>query len=60
MNKPRKQPADYPEHTTGSKLAEEARKMGNTLSDAKRASLFKRGMAMIYGGDAKQTTRTGR
>jgi hypothetical protein len=62
MSKPVKQPkhTDYPDHTGGCGHAAEARKQGNSLSDEKREDLFRRGMAMIYGGDARQTTRTRR
>jgi hypothetical protein len=40
---------EYPDSTPGSKLAAEVRKQANSLSDAKRATYMKRGMAMIYG-----------
>jgi hypothetical protein len=62
MNKPVKQPKqnEYPEKTKGCEIAAEARREGNSLSDKERENLFKSGMAMIYGGGAKQTTRTRR
>jgi hypothetical protein len=42
--------ADYPDQTPGSKLATEARKAANGLSETKHEELFKRGMQVIYGG----------
>jgi hypothetical protein len=62
MSKTGKQPKneEYPEQTEGCAIAAKARAEGNTLSDEKREDLFRRGMAMIYGGDARQTTRTRR
>ena len=58
MSKRTKAASDYPMTTRGSKLASEARKMGNALSDEKRAELLRRGMVKIYGGDPRQTTRS--
>ncbi len=55
-----KKSEDYPEQTSGSKLAAEARKLGNDLSESQREELFKRGMQVIYGGSGdKKTARTG-
>jgi hypothetical protein len=58
MSNPINHLKQYPEHTEGCKLASEARKAGNSLSNEKRAELFKLGMALIYGGGGKQTFRT--
>lgn len=44
---------DYPKGTRGSKAAAEIRKEANSLSDAKREDLFKRGMQIIYGAAGK-------
>lgn len=54
-----KKDVDYPDQTPGSKLAAEARKAANSLSEEKREELFKRGMQMIYGGSGdKEKART--
>lgn len=45
-----KKAADYPAQTEGGKLAAEARKAANGLSEQQREELFKRGMQVIYGG----------
>ena len=53
-----KKTVDYPDQTPGSKLAAEARKAANSLSEEKRDELFKRGMQVIYGGSGdKETAR---
>ena len=53
-----KKSTDYPAQTEGSKLAAEARKAANGLSEQAREELFKRGMQVIYGGSGgKQTAR---
>jgi hypothetical protein len=41
---------EYPKQTSGSKIADKARKMANGLSDSERECLYNKGMAMIYGG----------
>lgn len=41
---------EYPEHTSGSQLAREARDKANQLTEQQREELFRRGMRMIYGG----------
>jgi hypothetical protein len=40
---------DYPEETSGSRLAAKARKLANKLTPEQEAEHFRRGMAMIYG-----------
>jgi hypothetical protein len=55
MTKPNQNPQSsttptYPDQTTGSKAAASVRSEGNNWSEAKRESLFKRGMQIIYGG----------
>jgi hypothetical protein len=54
--KPRKL-LNYPDQTRGSKLAAEVRKKANGLSLKQRAQYFRKGMAMIYGGGAKEASR---
>ena len=51
-SKPR---AEYPDSSHGCKVASRARKMANSLSDDKRESHFRQGMAMIYGAGGKKT-----
>lgn len=41
---------DYPVETDGSRLAHDVRTQANRLSETQRASLFKQGMQVIYGG----------
>lgn len=60
MPKTRTVRREYPKETIGSKLAAEARSKCNGLTDSKRAELFNKGMALIYGGSSKQAARTGR
>jgi len=56
--KPRKA-LDYPDETQGSKLAAEIRKRANGLTAKQRAEFFRKGMAMIYGGNrTKETSRS--
>jgi hypothetical protein len=55
MSAPAKKQIDYPKETQGSKLASEIRKKANTLNDAQRENLFKRGMQIINGGAGKAT-----
>ena len=45
--------AEYPKESRGSKIADENRKQANSLTDAERESLFKRGMQIIYGAAGK-------
>ena len=53
-----KKSVEYPDQTSGSKLAAEARKLGNELTESQREELFKRGMQVIYGGSGdKETAR---
>jgi hypothetical protein len=52
-NEKAKKQIDYPKETSGSKLAAEIRREANSLSDARRESLFKRGMQIIYGAAGK-------
>jgi hypothetical protein len=52
MKKTKRQ-VEYPKETAGSKLAAEIRKEANSLTDARRESLFKRGMQIIYGASGK-------
>jgi hypothetical protein len=46
---------DYPDQTTGSKLALKVREKANKLSDERRADYLQRGLAMIYGAGSKKT-----
>ena len=41
---------DYPEETTGSRLAAEIRKRANKLTKEEREELFKKSMQVYYGG----------
>ena len=50
---------DYPEETSGSRLAAKARKLANTLTLEEEAEHYRRGMAMIYGGQSKEITGPG-
>jgi len=50
---------DYPEETSGSRLAAKARKLANKLTPEEEAAHFRRGMAIIYGGQPKEITGTG-
>ena len=55
-----KKKLDYPEETTGSRLAAEIRKRANELTKEERRHHFEKAMAMIYGGEpASKTTRSG-
>jgi hypothetical protein len=40
---------EYPEQTRGAKLARETRQEANSLTEAQREELFRKGMQMIYG-----------
>jgi len=50
---------DYPEETPGSRLAAKARKLASKLTPEQEAEHFRRGMAMIYGGQPKEITGAG-
>ena len=50
---------DYPEETSGSRLAAKARKLANKLTPEEEAEHFRRGMAMIYGNQPKEITGAG-
>jgi hypothetical protein len=52
-NAPKK--LDYPEETSGSRLAAKARKLANQLTPEQRREHFNGAMAMIY-GSAKEAT----
>ena len=56
----KKKTVDYPDHTTGSKLAAKVRQRANKLTDAQREECFKHGMAMIYGADGTKKTASSR
>lgn len=50
---------DYPDETYGSQLAAEIRKKANGLTAKQRAEYFRKGMAVIYGGNGtKETSRS--
>ena len=51
MKRKQRKALDYPEETAGSKMAAEIRKKTNGLTAKQRADYFRRGMAMIYGGN---------
>lgn len=51
MQEPEDVLLDYPDETTGSKLARDARERANNLSDSEREQLFRAGMVLIYGGN---------
>ncbi len=48
-------PSEYPDETAGSKLAAEARKLANTLTDEQRAECLESAKGLIYG-----RTKTGK
>ncbi|HEY5042890.1 MAG TPA: hypothetical protein VIK53_12900 [Verrucomicrobiae bacterium] len=50
---------DYPEETSGSRLAAKARKLASKLTPEEEAEHFRRGMAMIYGSQPKEITGAG-
>jgi len=50
---------DYPEETTGSRLAAKGRKLASKLTPEEEAEHFQRGMAMIYGSQSKEITGAG-
>jgi predicted nucleic acid-binding protein len=45
---------DYPEETTGSRLAAKNRKLASKLTPEQEAEHFRRGMALIYGSQSKE------
>jgi hypothetical protein len=49
MHKEKSKKKDYPEETVGSKLAAEARKLANPLTDEERADALEGAKSMIYG-----------
>ena len=49
MNKQKTRKKDYPDITVGSKLAAEARKLANSLSDEDRAESLEEAKSLIYG-----------
>lgn len=51
--------AAYPDETPGSRLAAKARKLASKLSPEEEAEHFRRGMAIIYGGQPKEITGAG-
>jgi len=51
---------DYPDQTRWSKLAAEVRKKANGLSPEQRAEYYRKGMAMICGGDVNSVSISGR
>ena len=55
----RKKKLDYPEETSGSRLAAKARKLASKLTPEEEAEHFRRGMAMIYGSQPKEITGAG-
>jgi hypothetical protein len=50
---------DYPEKTAGSEAAARGRARANKMTDAQREEYFRRGMAMIYGGQLSKKTVAG-
>ena len=50
---------DYPETTSGSRLAAKARKLASKLTPEQEAGHFRRGMAMVYGSQPKEITGAG-
>ena len=49
MNKQKSRKTEYPEDTIGSKLAAEARKSANSLTDEERAEALEGAKSLIYG-----------
>jgi hypothetical protein len=49
MNKQKSRKREYPDHTPGSKLAAEARKLANSLTDEERAQALQGAKLLIYG-----------
>ena len=50
---------DYPEVTSGSRLAAKARTLASKLTPEEEAEHYRRGMVMIYGGQPKEITGGG-
>ncbi len=50
---------DYPETTAGSRLAAKARKLASKLTPEQEAEHFRRGMAIIYGSQPKESAGAG-
>ena len=50
---------DYPEETTGSRLAAKTRKLASKLTPEQEAEHFRQGIAMIYGSQSKEITGAG-
>jgi hypothetical protein len=50
---------DYPLETNGSRLAAKVRKLASKLSPEEEAEYFRRGMAKIYGAQAKEVAGAG-
>ena len=50
---------DYPDTAAGSRLAAKARKLASKLTPEEEAAHFRRGMAIIYGGQPKEITGAG-
>ena len=50
---------DYPKETEGSRLAAKVRKLASNLTPQEEAEHFRRGMAKIYGGQAKEIAGAG-
>ena len=57
MSKQKHKRKDYPDETVGSKLAAEARKFANSLTDEERANALKGAKSLIYGRLLKQPIR---
>jgi hypothetical protein len=49
MNKQKCRKKDYPDETVGSKLAAEARKLANSLTDEERTEALEGAKSLIYG-----------
>jgi hypothetical protein len=49
MNKQKNRKKDYPDETVGSKLAAEARKLANSLTDEERLDALEGAKSLIYG-----------
>ena len=56
-NKQKSRKKEYPDHTVGSKLAAEARKLANSLTDEERVEALEGARLLIHGrARNKQTT----
>ena len=56
---PSYQKLDYPNVTNGTRWAAEARRLASKLTPEEEAEYFRRGMAKIYGGQAKEIAGAG-